>query len=83
MDAKAFLDKHGREIAERVAKRAGTNWPYFSQIAYGHRRPSPHLARQLVEASAKEFPRTPDQLDFEALLFPPAPAKPERKKAAA
>jgi hypothetical protein len=70
MDAKAFLDKHGKEVAERVAIRARTNWAYFSQIAYGHRRPSPDLAHDLVAASADEFPDAEDQLDFEALLPP-------------
>lgn len=74
MDAKAFLETHGKEVAERVAKRAGTNWPYFSQIAYGHRRPSPELAKGLVAASVEEFPGAVSfQLDFESLLLPPKP----------
>lgn len=72
MDALAFLEKHGKEVAERVAVAAGTNYAYFSQIAYGHRRPSPDLARELVDASVKEFPDTRDQLDFQALLPPKA-----------
>lgn len=70
MDAKAFLEKHGKERCERVARLAGTNWPYFSQIAYGHRRPSPDLARRLVSASAAVVRRPADQLDFESLLPP-------------
>lgn len=71
MDARAFLEKHGKETAERIAKRAGTNYPYFSQIAYGHRRPSVDLARELVKSTEVEFPRSPDsRLDFEALLLP-------------
>lgn len=77
MDAKTFLEKHGKEIAEEVAEAAGTNYAYFSQIAYGHRRPGVDLARDLVKASAKKFPRTADQLDFESLLVPP------KKRAAA
>lgn len=70
MDAKTFLEKHGKEVAARVATAAGTNYAYFNQIAYGHRRPSPDLARELVTASAKEFPAVTDQLDFDALLPP-------------
>lgn len=68
MDALSFLEKHGKEVAERVAKAAGTNYAYFSQIAYGHRRPSPDLARELVDASAEAAPNTEDQLDFDSLL---------------
>jgi hypothetical protein len=77
MDAKTFLDTHGKDVAERVAKRAGTNYPYFNQIAYGHRRPSPDLARDLVAASVAEVPGNPkNQLDFDSLL-------PRKQKAAA
>lgn len=68
MDALAFIEKHGREVAERVAKSAGTNWPYLSQIAHGHRRPSVPLAERLVEESAKEFPNVDEQLDFVSLM---------------
>lgn len=70
MDAKSFLDKHGKTVCERVAIRAGTNYAYFSQIAYRHRKPSAILARDLVAASAKEFADERDQLDFESLLLP-------------
>lgn len=73
MDARSFLEKHGKELAERVARRAGTNYPYFSQIAYGHRRPSPDLARELVNASIEEVPAADEQLDFESLLPPKQP----------
>jgi len=68
MDAKAFLQKHGRDKAERVALMAGTNYAYFSQIAAGHRRPSPDLARRLVSASAGVVRKPAEQLDFESLL---------------
>lgn len=68
MDAKAFLDTHGRAVAERVARRAGTNYAYFNQIAYGHRRPSVKLAQRLIEASAAEVRTKDERLDFEALL---------------
>lgn len=71
MDAFSFLEKHGKDLCERVAKLAGTNYAYFSQIAYGHRRPSPDLARKLVSASAGVVRKPSDQLDFESLLLPP------------
>jgi hypothetical protein len=72
MDAKAFLEKHGKEVAEQVAKLAGTNYPYFSQIAYGHRRPSPDLARELVTACEQLVSDPEQRLDFDSLL-PPKP----------
>lgn len=61
MDAKAFLEKFGTEEATRVAVAAGTNYQYFSQIAYGHRRPSVPLADRLVAASG-------GRLSFEGLM---------------
>lgn len=69
MDAFQFLQKHGKPTCEKVAKEAGTNWAYFSQIAYGHRRPSPDMADRLVEASTK-FCRAAERLDFVSLLRP-------------
>lgn len=72
MDAHAFLEKHGRRTAEKVAKAAGTNYAYFNQIAYGHRRPSPELARKLVKASERVVPEEAARLDLEGLLFPKA-----------
>jgi hypothetical protein len=61
MDAKTFLAEHGRLEAARVAQAAGTNYAYFSQIAYGHRRPSVDLAERLVKASGS-------RMSFEELL---------------
>lgn len=74
MDAKSFHDKHGREVSERVAIRAGTNYAYFNQIVYGHRRPSVKLAQRLVEASAEEIRAKDQRLDFESLLTAKAAA---------
>lgn len=70
MDAKTFLDAHGKGVSEQVAKLAGTNYAYFSQIAFGHRRPSPDLARELVAASVELIPNPDARLDFDALLPP-------------
>lgn len=61
MDAKTFIERFGTDEAGRVAAAAGTNYSYFSQIAYGHRRPSVQLADRLVEASDH-------RLSFEALM---------------
>lgn len=63
MDAKQFLESVGKSEASAVAERAGTNYAYFSQIAYGHRRPSPELAESLVKESG-------GRMDFAALLRP-------------
>jgi hypothetical protein len=86
MDALSFLEKHGKEVAERVATAAGTNYAYFSQIAYGHRRPSVDLAQKLVASSTLEFAEAADQLDFQSLLVPKqraaSPLAPTRKKVA-
>lgn len=61
MNARQYIDKHGKDRAEQVAKAAGTNLAYFGQIASGIRRPSVSLAQRLVGASGGE-------LDFVALL---------------
>jgi transcriptional regulator with XRE-family HTH domain len=55
MDALEFLTKHGWNRMERVAKAAGTNRAYMSQIAHGHRRPSYDLAVRLHEESGGEM----------------------------
>ncbi|WP_020208258.1 hypothetical protein [Gilvimarinus chinensis] len=51
MTAKEFIDRFGCDEARAVAQKANTNYAYFSQIAYGHRRPSVDLAKRLVDAS--------------------------------
>lgn len=61
MDAKTFITEFGRKEARRVAEAAGTSYVYFSQLAYGHRRPSVYLAERLVAASD-------GRMSFEALL---------------
>lgn len=55
LSAKEFLDRFGADEAERVAVTAGTNMPYFRQIAGGFRRPSVELAERLVEASEQRM----------------------------
>ena len=70
MDAFQFLEKHGKEVAEQVAIKAGSNYAYFSQIAYGHRRPSVDLAHKLVAASEELVADPAARLDPMALLQP-------------
>jgi hypothetical protein len=71
MDALSFLEKHGKQVATQVAERAATNYPYFSQIAYGHRRPSVDMAERLVAASAEVVDDPLAQLDLVSLVRPP------------
>lgn len=52
MNARQFLDTFGREEAERVALRAGTNLAYFEQLACCARSPSFSLAEELAAASS-------------------------------
>lgn len=75
MDALAFLKKHGVKVCKQVAKAAGSNYEYFSQIAYGHRRPSVDKASALVSASERLIKKPSERLDLLSLL--------QAKKAAA
>lgn len=71
MDAKSFLDKHGKAIAEQVAILAGSNYAYFSHIAYGHRRPSVDKAEKFVAACEAVIEDPAERLDFDSLVRPP------------
>lgn len=68
MEPLAFIEKHGKDVATKVAEAAGTNWPYLSQIGHGHRRPSVELAEKLVEASEQLIPNADERLDFVSLM---------------
>jgi len=68
MNAREFLDKHGKERCGEVAKASGITMGYFLQIVYGYRTPSFKLARRLIEASANE-------LDIDGLANPPQPTR--------
>ena len=53
MNIKQFISAFGRDDLALIAKRAGTTLIYLSdQIANGHRKPSPKLARKLTQASS-------------------------------
>lgn len=72
MDAKSFLEKHGKPVATQVAEAAGSNYAYFSQIAHGHRRPSVDLAHRLADESAKVIEEPAERMDVLSLLQPKA-----------
>lgn len=57
MNAREFLECHSRQQLEAFCAKAGTNRAYFSQIAYGHRRPSPEMCRRLEAASGYALSR--------------------------
>ena len=69
MDALTYIDTHGVGKATLVAEKAGSNYKYFSQIAYGHASPGKPLAAKLVKASKDLTPRK--SLDLLSLLYPP------------
>lgn len=49
---KDFISKFGREELEVIALAAGTTLIYLAdQVANGHRKPSPELAKKLVAVS--------------------------------
>ena len=58
LSALEFINQFGWEAATSLAESVGTNRPYFSQIAYGHRRPSYELAKSLVAASGNKLSLT-------------------------
>lgn len=68
MDAYTYIEKHGKPAAEALAAKAGTKYIYFYQIATGHRKPSPSLAKALVEASGGELTLT----DLRPDIYEPA-----------
>ena len=55
MNAKQYLDKYGKEGAEKVAIKAGTKLSYFLLMAKAIRRPSVELAKRLEKASNGEM----------------------------
>lgn len=51
MDLKQYLSELTPEQRQDLAERAGTSPAYLVQLAGAHRKPSPAMARALVEAS--------------------------------
>ena len=56
MDARQFIQTHPADAAA-VAHRAGTTLIYLRMIGWGHKRPSPKLARALEDASQGRMTR--------------------------
>lgn len=66
MDMRQYLDQHGTDAVKTLAGKAESSYAYLSQIAYGHRRPSPKLAKKLEELTDGEITRhelLPDVFD--------------------
>ena len=76
MNIKQFIAAFGRGDLAVIAGKTGTTLGYLSeQVANGHRKPSPELAKKLVEASSGRltlFGLRPD-------LWPEEPATPKRR----
>lgn len=53
MTLKELLKKEGPGVFIRLAEKVGCSPRYVSQCAYGHRNPSPALARKLVAADSR------------------------------
>lgn len=51
MNAREYHDTHDKADLAELCAAAGTNYAYWRQIAYGHRKPSWALARRLEDAS--------------------------------
>jgi len=51
MDVRTFMRCHDKDAVRQVAAVAETSVAYLEQLAGGHRRPSPELARRLHAAS--------------------------------
>lgn len=56
MDIRLFAKSLDSAQRREIAKRAGTNTVYLSQLANGHRKASVELAKKLVRASQQVFP---------------------------
>jgi hypothetical protein len=87
MTLREWMKKVGREVAAAVAKRAGTTFSYFEQLAGGHSNASLRLTKRIVRETARETPDgfvTPYDLRPDA--YPPGfmfPDEPQEEEAAA
>lgn len=77
MELRSYIEKFGHDAAERLARGAGTNYAYLSQIAYGHRQASPKLAIKIEGVSEGIVSR----VDLRPDIFGPAP-QPQEQEAA-
>lgn len=58
-----LYQQEGGAVLDKIHTALGTNRKYLWQMATGRRRPSPELAREMVEAEPR--------LTLGELLFPP------------
>lgn len=54
MNLKTYIETYGTGKAKTVAKAAGTNYAYLSQVAYGHRKASAMLAQRISKLTDNE-----------------------------
>lgn len=72
MDARTFLRTTDLAERERVAASAGTTVAYLKQLAGGHSRPSPRLAKRLEIASGGRMTRQDLLPEFFDVVAPAA-----------
>lgn len=68
MDLKQWKSNHGTHRLEILARRVGTTRNYLVQIAFGHRQPSPRLAKlieKFTEGEVSRYDLRPDVYDLE------------------
>jgi DNA-binding transcriptional regulator YdaS (Cro superfamily) len=68
--------KNSRTLIEDLARRCGTNQAYLSQIAYGHRRPSPQMALRIEKETGGQVRR--EEL-LPEIYAAPTPIVPEER----
>lgn len=55
VNAREYHDTHDKAAIEEMCAAAGTNYAYWRQIAYGHRKPSWQMAQRLAKASGGQL----------------------------
>lgn len=53
MDMNEYLTTFGPDRVRELAAQVGSSYAYLSQIAHGHRKPSPAFAKRLARADDK------------------------------
>lgn len=71
MDFKDFWQNLSAEAKQSLAERCATSPPYLSQIAYGHRKASPDMARTIERETAGQVTRA----DLRPDIYEPLPEK--------
>lgn len=51
MNLKTYIETYGTDAARKVAKAAGTNYAYLSQVAHGHRKAGALLTQKISQST--------------------------------